>query len=288
MNIQSSRSKLYFLKLGGSLITNKTRPRTPRIELISRLAGEIRKFLDQKKDIKLLLGHGSGSFGHVPAQKYGTRQGVETRADWMGFAEVWFEASTLNRIVTKELHKVGLPVISLPISAGVTTNSGQVSTWNLDPICSALDSGLLPVIYGDVAFDSIKGGTIFSTEDIFTHLAKLLRPERIFLAGIEQAVYLDYPHCEQPIPSITPKNWDLIAPILQGSGTTDVTGGMASKVRLMLDLIDEIPELVVHIFSGSPPGQLTAVLNGALLGTQISQSKTFLNNLLAKKTVKHE
>ena len=30
-----------FLKLGGSLITDKTRPHTPRLEVLRRLAGEV-------------------------------------------------------------------------------------------------------------------------------------------------------------------------------------------------------------------------------------------------------
>jgi len=270
-NDRSSTSNLYFIKLGGSLITDKSRPRTPLVNTISRLVGEIRRFRDLRGDIQLLLGHGSGSFGHVPAQKYGTRKGVESQADWKGFAEVWFEAYTLNRIVTEALHKADLPVVSFPVSAAITTSGGRVSTWNLDPLYSALDAGLLPVVYGDVVFDTIYGGTILSTEDIFTHLARVLKPQRIFLVGIDEAVFLGYPRCEQPIPEITPENWDSIAPTLSGSSTTDVTGGMASKVRLMMDLTAEIPGLVVQVFNGSQPGNLTAVLNGASLGTRISQ-----------------
>jgi hypothetical protein len=45
--------------------------------------------------------------------------------------------------------------------------------------------GLVPVIYGDVIFDSIRGGTIFSTEEQFEFLAAEFEPEKILLAGVE-------------------------------------------------------------------------------------------------------
>ena len=35
----------------------------------------------------LIIGHGSGSFGHYMASKYGTRRGVNGPEQWMGFAK---------------------------------------------------------------------------------------------------------------------------------------------------------------------------------------------------------
>ncbi len=57
---------LVFLKFGGSLITDKQRPRAPRPEVLERLAGEIGRALKKRRDIRLVLGNGAGSFGHVP------------------------------------------------------------------------------------------------------------------------------------------------------------------------------------------------------------------------------
>jgi isopentenyl phosphate kinase len=269
---QSSTPHLCFVKFGGSLITDKAKPRTPRKDVIARLAGEIRLAEDQIKGLRLLLGHGSGSFGHVPAKIHGTRKGVESRADWKGFAEVWFDASSLNRLVIEALHKVDLPAVSFPISAAVTTKDGQVSDWNLGPIDSALNAGLLPVVYGDVVFDTLKGGTILSTEDIFTNLARRFKPRRILLSGIDEFVWADYPLCKHPIREITTENWQEVSQVLGGSSTVDVTGGMATKVHTMIALTAEIPGLSVRIFSGDHPGNLVAVLEGRSLGTRISQS----------------
>jgi isopentenyl phosphate kinase len=56
-------SKLHFLKLGGSLITDKNEAHTHRPDVLARLGREIAAALEQDPSIKVVLGHGSGSFG---------------------------------------------------------------------------------------------------------------------------------------------------------------------------------------------------------------------------------
>jgi isopentenyl phosphate kinase len=261
---------LLLLKLGGSLITDKTTPRTPRMDLIARLAAEIKAAKSQMSDLQMVLGHGAGSFGHVPAKKYGTRQGVDSADGWRGFAEVWYEAAALNRIVVDALYGAGLPGISFPASGSVTAKDGQVAAWNLAPLIGALAAGLLPVVFGDVVFDQVRGGTILSTEDIFSHLVRQLHPKRILLAGIDEGVWDDFPACTRLIPEINAENWEKVTGALSGSAATDVTGGMRGKVRAMVDLVLDIPGLEVIIFGGERPGNLAAALRGEPLGTRIT------------------
>jgi len=266
----SNHSKLlFFLKLGGSLITDKNQPRTPRMDVIARLAEEIAAACARNPDLCLIVGNGAGSFGHVPARRFGTRQGVHTPEEWRGFVEVWRDAAALNRLVTDALHAAGLPAMAFPPSASVTARDGQVVAWDLAPIRAALQVGLLPVVQGDVIFDTVRGGTILSTEDLFEHLARHLLPERILLAGIEEGVWADFPACSRLIPEITPSNLPEIASALGSSTATDVTGGMASKVKQSLALVQEIPGLEVFIFSGDRPGLVKDTLIGASVGTRI-------------------
>ena len=269
MDWDSQQHNLILLKLGGSLITDKTQPRKPRLDTIRRLAEEIAETILAMPDLKLVIGHGAGSFGHVSAKQYGTRQGVSTVQEWRGFSEVWWDASALNRLIMEALHEVGLPSISLPPSASVLAHEGQVARWDLVQLKSALLHGLVPVIFGDVIFDEVRGGTILSTEDLFVHLAFQMHPSRLLLAGIEAGVWADYPSCTQLISEITPDNFYDIVPALGGSTATDVTGGMQSKVELNLSLAQAIPGLEVMIFSGEVPGLIKEALCGARVGTVI-------------------
>ena len=260
-----------FLKLGGSLITNKAQPHTPRLDILARLAAEIAQARQEDPELRLLLGHGSGSFGHVPARKYATRSGVHTSQEWAGFVEVWREAWELNRLVMQALEQAGLPAIALSPLSAVVSSAGRVVEWNLEPIHKALQVGLLPVVYGDVIFDRQWGGTILSTEDLFDHLAVALKPAMILLAGLEPGVWADYPACTQLAPRITPANWLEFQSNLGGSTATDVTGGMLSKVQTSLDLIEKVDGLQIHIFSGEAEGAIYRALTGKPDGTLIGR-----------------
>lgn len=78
-----------FLKMGGSLITEKSAPtRLARRDLIDRLMQAVAEARAQRPQMRLVLAHGAGSFGHVEAKRHGTRAGVSSAQDWMGFLEV--------------------------------------------------------------------------------------------------------------------------------------------------------------------------------------------------------
>lgn len=258
-----------FLKLGGSLITNKDRPHTARRRLIRRLAVEIRHALDDNPTLSLVLGHGSGSFGHVPAARYGTRRGVRTPEEWRGFVEVWQEARALNQIVIEECLAAGLPVVAFPPSATIDSVNSVGNNLALPLIESALEARLIPIVYGDVVFDRKLGGTIFSTEEVFILLAKKLEPYQILLAGFENGVYGDFHNRRDLIKTITPENYLSTRSSAGKSASIDVTGGMQKKLEIMVRLISDHPDLSAQIFSGRYPGSVYQALMGAHPGTMI-------------------
>ena len=258
-----------FLKLGGSLITDKTRPYTPRPEKLAALAAEIASVLSKNTDLHLVLGHGSGSFGHAAASRYDTRRGVSGPEAWHGFAEVWYQASALDRLVVDALRQAGLPAVAFSPAASVTAHDGKVFIWDHFPIQTALSNGLLPVIHGDVVFDEMRGGTILSTEDLFAHLACDLHPQRILLAGLEAGVWADFPARRHLLAEITPGTFARQVTSLGAAAGTDVTGGMESKVTGMLALVEDLPDLEILIFSGEEPGNVRNALLGKNPGTRL-------------------
>jgi isopentenyl phosphate kinase len=262
-----SGDQLVFLKLGGSLITDKHTARSPRRDVINRISREIANALQKNPRLQIILGHGSGSFGHISGKKHGTLDGVRTPEEWKGFAEVWLDASLLNRIVLDSLIEAGTSALAFPPSAAVITRERKIITWDLEPLQSALRMGLLPVVYGDVVFDTDRGGTILSTEDLFVHLALHLKPERILLAGRDPGVWEDYPDCTSLLKEITPADLPSLQEKIRQSGATDVTGGMEAKVKKMLQLIGKLPTLETVIFSGEDPESIQSILSGDTKGT---------------------
>ncbi len=216
--------------------------------------------MKQNPELSLLLGHGSGSFGHVPAKLYGTRNGVSTVEEWRGFSKVWVEARTLNQIVIQHLVQAGLPVIAISPSSAIITNNGVVTQWDTTPIQKALSAGLIPVVYGDVIFDQVLGGTILSTEELFYHLAQIFSPGRILISGIEPGVFSDYPLNSRLISEISPVTYPAIREQITQSAAMDVTGGMATKVENLVSLVTTIPGLDAWIFPGSHSGSIEQAL----------------------------
>jgi isopentenyl phosphate kinase len=195
---------------------------------------------------------------------------VRTAEEWSGFAEVWYQASELNRHVMSALTLAGITAVAFAPVASVLARDGKVARWDLEPLRRALKVGILPVVYGDVVFDEVRGGTILSTEDLFDHLARELSPKRILLAGLEQGVWADFPARKGIVSKITPGTYGGIKQRVGSGLGEDVTGGMESKVGLMLELVQSTPGLTAQIFSGEKQGNLSKALEGETVGTLIS------------------
>jgi isopentenyl phosphate kinase len=263
---------LIFVKLGGSLITDKRASETARHDLVRQVAAEIAQALQRDPSLRLVIGHGSGSFGHVFGQRYGTRAGVHTPDQWYGFAATADAAARLNRIVVSALLAAGAPAWSIQPSATLRCRDGRVAAGPEETVALALGRGLVPVVYGDVALDSVRGGTIASTEEIFAPLVAHLHPQRLVLAGEVDGIYdadpLLHPSARR-IDAITPATLPALLAGLGGSHGVDVTGGMRAKVEQALAMVEANPRLEIVICSGLQPGSLAAALAGERVGTLV-------------------
>jgi len=93
------------LKIGGSILTDKSRELAPRYGEITRVAEEIAIYPED-----VVLVHGAGSFGHIPAKKYGlphefNRQGLRvTHSSVARLSEMVVEALSLAGIDCLPVH----------------------------------------------------------------------------------------------------------------------------------------------------------------------------------------
>jgi isopentenyl phosphate kinase len=253
---------LVFLKLGGALLTEKDRRETPRPDVLARLIREIGRWPGSRGH--LVLAHGSGSYAHVAARETAF---LERPGDRLALARVAGAARRLDGLVVDALVAASLPAAPLPGAALVRCRDGQVVAVRSELVTGLLEAGLLPVVYGDAVPDETRGGTIASTEPLLAALAMDLKPRRIVLATDVDGVFPADPHAHpalEPWPTVGPANAADVLAALGGArpGTADVTGGMASKVRLMVELAEAQPGLEVRILSGLRPDAVRAALAG--------------------------
>mmetsp|Transcript_2247 Transcript_2247/g.3104 ORF Transcript_2247/g.3104 Transcript_2247/m.3104 type:complete len:293 (+) Transcript_2247:145-1023(+) len=232
-----------FLKLGGSLITNKREEESARVEVLDRVASEIAAALKREPSLRgrLIIGHGSGSFGHVYAHRYGIRGGCKTEEQWKGYALTADAASKLSRIVTSSLLRAGLPAWQIQPGSSIRCVNGKVVDGPIKTVLSALEHGLIPVVHGDMAMDDTRGGVVCSTEEVFGYLLEQLpnnkKATKIVLAGEVDGIFTADPQINpdaKVLDTITPESYDEIKSGLGGSYGVDVTGGMSKKVEQAL------------------------------------------------------
>lgn len=222
--------KIYCLKIGGSVITDKSVPYTAKKDTIRKIAKELASVKSP-----MIISHGVGSFAHTSAAKYGGKNGYTSR---LGIAKVARDAQEINRIVMDIFLDVGLPAISFSPRSFLLTEKGSVEKSFFEPMQEALKQGLIPVIYGDVIWDTAQKTTIYSGETSLHLVAQYLRRHEFEVSKIIQLCNVDGVLDEKNnvIPEITKKSWDRMKVYLQEMKVADVTGGMGHKVEEALQM----------------------------------------------------
>jgi len=244
------------------LIT-KRKPYTLNLKKIKEIAKEIAS-LRKKYKFRLLIGNGAGSFAHISARKFKTKEGYINEKSKIGHCIVQDDASTLNRILVKELIRAGERVISVQPSPFIFCSKRKIKSFFLEPIKNYLKNDLVPVVFCDVISDEKLGCAILSTEEIFKFLAKFLKPKKIILMSNVEGVYDSK---GKVIPEINKKNFPEIQKFLKGADKIDVTGGMAHKVKEAMEMAKGGIDVFII---GEKKGNLEKCLKGEKIGTRIS------------------
>jgi isopentenyl phosphate kinase len=243
------------LKLGGSVITDKHDPETIDEDALDRCAEAI-----ATADEDVIVVHGGGSFGHHHARAHDVTTEAGTH-DAEAIDDIHAAMCRLNDAVCDELRVHGeTPVPVHPLSLAHRDADGSLSV----PVAhleTMRDEGFVPVLHGDVLAHAGAGATILSGDELVCALARSLAVDRVGLCSTVPGV-LD--ENDAVIDQIT--DFDQVAAVLGASDAPDVTGGMAGKVRTLLDL-----PLQATIFGLADVEQF---LDGEAVGTTVRGRQT--------------
>lgn len=248
------------LKIGGSVLTEKDSEELARFDDIERIANEIASFKSESSSDIILI-HGAGSFGHPQAMKY--RLNEEFNAE--GAYLTHFSVKKLNSMVLESLNNAGVPSLPVhPLNSCLLEN-GKIVYFQLEQIKIMLNRGIMPILHGDVVMDRVKGVSVLSGDRIITYLAPLLKASRIGAGSNVDGVLNENGNVMK---KITPFSFINMKKHIQGSSSTDVTGGMLGKVSELLELADR--GISSRIFNASRKGMVSGFLKGEETGTLIA------------------
>lgn len=245
-------NNLYILKLGGSIVTYKdSKEFKIRVALLEQIAREL-KIIVNVNDLKLIIVHGAGSYGHVPAKLYGFDKKQDLNdINWLGALKVKSSVQELNTMIIDIFLKNNLPVFPIHSSSIVKKNKGAIDQFFLSSIEAALDNNLIPVLYGDMVFDVDEKISICSGDQIVPYIANQFKIEKIFYATDVDGVFdIDpYVSTEAKLIREVEMNGEVInmKADLTSSHNKDVTDGLRGKV---LELFTLKHSTEVCIFNG--------------------------------------
>ncbi|MDO5852977.1 MAG: isopentenyl phosphate kinase [Thermoplasmata archaeon] len=246
---------MILIKLGGSVITDKSQYKKFNKEQASRLCREI-----AESGRSVMIVHGAGSFGHVLAKQYAIQNGLVDFSQVAPAAMVHHDAMELGLLMTSELMAVGIPAASVAPGSCFVMEDGKLIVTDEEAIRRLAHVGIMPVTFGDVVMDRKKGFAIVSGDQLMEIMARIFKPERIVFVSDIDGLYDSNPKTNldaKLIPEVTP---DVLDSVSSEEDVADVTGGVRGKMEAMLRMCS--PERDCVLVNGTVPGRLLALLKG--------------------------
>ena len=258
------RASMILVKLGGSVLTDKARLRTPRRAAIARLAKELADASES-----LVVVHGAGSYGHILARRHKLHEAFLGKDQLAVGAVVQRDVRALNGLVLNALLDAGLAPVSLAPSALLAFADGEVVSFDWKVFRDYVVLGLTPVTFGDVVRDRTRGLAICSGDVLMLELAKAFRPTRaIFVADVDGLYTADPKRSRAATRLDAIRAADLDGIDFTPARSPDVTGSIEGKVRRMLEIAAHAGETM--IVNGNVKNRVRDAVRGRpVVGTHV-------------------
>lgn len=230
------KKQILIVKLGGSIVTQKHLDRpTIRRTHVRRIAAVLKKSYDPKKHALILI-HGAGSFGHLHAHTHKLAEGTRNHPE-KTFRAVENQSldARLNAELTTLFIEAGLPVVGLPTRTLAINTNGSLSSLETASIKAALSVGAIPLLHGDMVFDTAWGLSVCSGDVLAPKLAEVFSTTTVFFASDVDGIYTKDPHRYADALLIQKTTLEAIGSgtiEMGGSHNVDVTGGLSKKFSL--------------------------------------------------------
>ena len=242
---------MILIKLGGSVITNKEKPLSPRRKTIDKIVSALHKISEP-----MVIVHGGGSFGHYWSVKYDMHT-KPANYDKRGLSIVKNSMIELNKIILDSFLKNKLNPYCLPPTDFVLGN--KPIPKKIREIEKMAKNNLVPVTFGDALWYGKNKSFILSGDKIMTMLAKILKPRLCIFVLSEDGLYSDL-NTKKLIYELKGQKLSI------SKNSMDVTGGMKRKVEEATK-ISNLGQSVFFVNGNKPQRIIDAVKRKKFEGT---------------------
>ncbi|RDE14805.1 MAG: amino acid kinase [Candidatus Thorarchaeota archaeon] len=257
---------LTVIKLGGSLLTDKSKPYEARKPVIRSVTRELKTCIDDGLIKSLVVVQGVGSYGHPPILEHGLHKGFKGPEQLLPLSKTQRKVNEFREMVAAEFHLAGLPVNLLHPSSMITAEKMRILKYFLDPLKGYLSLGMVPLLGGDMLYDTTMGFSVGSGDQLAVMLARELDAKRLIFAMDVPGIYTGNPKTDPRASIIEQVNLNEIDKVLAqmgSSGTADASGAMKGKLMSIAQARDLVEAgLEVTLLSMMKPGNLHGLLEG--------------------------
>ncbi|MBO3762688.1 MAG: isopentenyl phosphate kinase [Thermoproteota archaeon] len=243
------------IKLGGSVITDKSIPFKILYDNITEIAEQIAKYGKRN----LLLVHGGGSVGHYLVEKLKFSES-ETQ-DPKAISTIIYEMDNLTQAISKVFLEFNIPVVALQTHSlvflgedGIVLNPKFVLNW--------LRKGLIPILKGDIILGYDDLARVISGDILVSELAKLNEVKRVIMCFDQDGIIGKDGNVIRKL-SLRSNFEELI----WSTNKYDVTGGLRAKLNAMAPVVSLKKE--VYFMNPQRNRLLNALLEKEFKGTKL-------------------
>ncbi|MFX0034897.1 MAG: isopentenyl phosphate kinase [Candidatus Hermodarchaeota archaeon] len=245
--------KIIVLKLGGSLLTDKSIPFKLRDNILNSVVKEIKECIDLGLIEELVVIHGVGSYGHPPVLKYNLHKGFKSPSQLIPLSETQYIVNNYRNMIAKSFLDLDIPINLMHASSIIVGESMKITDYYFKALRGYLSLGMVPLIGGDMMYDKNMGFSVCGGDQLAVIISREIGAEYLIFATDVLGIYDKDPKDNPNALLLKEININEIEQLLERKEVVnkiDASGGMRGKLISLISAKDLIKKgLKVSVIS---------------------------------------
>jgi isopentenyl phosphate kinase len=258
--------KSIVLKLGGSLLTDKSIPYKLRENTLNAVVQEIKECMALGLLEELVIIHGVGSYGHPPVLKHNLHKGFKSPDQLILLSETQHIVNKYRSSIVKAFLDIGIPINLMHASSITVGKNMKITDCFFKALKGYLSLGMVPLIGGDMMYDEKMGFSVCGGDQLAVIISREIGANYLIFATDVLGIYDKDPKNDPDALLLKKINIKEIEQLIEKNelkSQIDASGSMRGKMISLISAKDLIEKgLKVSILSMIKTNYLKYYLQG--------------------------